>query len=285
MTIEQTVTVDTDPRAGLDWLGLRDRVAVVTGAGSGIGAAIAMEFAACGAHVVALDVHASGALEVADRAAELGVETLGVGADITDPDAVNAAAQRALERFGRIDVLVNNAGIMLPGELAAIDLADWQRVFDVNVTGYLLCARAFGADMRARGSGSIVHIASISASNPQSSSGAYSPSKAAVSMLSQTLAVEWGPAGVRSNVLSPGMTRTPLTESFYTQPGVTERRSAVVPIGRVGTPQDLANAAMWLASDRAGYVTGQDIQVDGGFCRTLMNHVPRPGYEAAPTAD
>lgn len=278
MSVESAVGT-TATAAGAEWLGLRDRIAVVTGAGSGIGAAIALEFARCGAHVVTLDIRAEAAGEVADQAGQLGVQALGLGADSTDPGALGAARDDVLRRFGRVDVLVNNAGIMRPGGLATVALSDWQRVLEVNLTGYLLCAQVFGAGMRERRQGSILHVSSISASHPQSSSGAYSPSKAAVSMLSKTLAVEWGPDGVRSNVLAPGMTRTPLTESFYAQDGVLQARSAVVPMRRVGLPQDLADAAVWLASDRAGYVTGQEIQVDGGFCQTLMDHVPRPGYE------
>ena len=135
-----------------------------------------------------------------------------------------------------------------------------------------------GRPMLRRGSGSVVHVSSVAASHPQAASGAYSPSKAAVSMLSRQLAFEWGPYGVRSNVVAPGLIRTPLSEAFYQVPGVLEARSAVVPARRVGTPQDLADVVVWLVSDRAGYVTGQAIAVDGGFTQTLMSHVPRPGF-------
>lgn len=262
-----------------DWLGLRDRVAVVTGAAGGIGAAVALELARNGARVAVLDLNLDGAVETAGLAADLGVDAVGLGVDIVDESSVAATANTVTERFGHVDILINNAGIMRAGDLATVGLADWQRVLDVNLTGYLLCSQAFGAGMRERGRGSIVHVSSISASHPQPSSGAYSPAKAAVSMLSQTLAFEWGPYGVRSNAIAPGMTRTPLTESFYTTPGVLEARNGVVPLRRVGTPQDLADVAVWLASDRAGYVSGQEIQVDGGFTRTLMSHIPRPGYE------
>ena len=129
------------------------------------------------------------------------------------------------------------------------------------------------------GRGSLVHVASIAASNAQGKSGAYSVSKAGVVMLSRQLAGEWGPDGIRSNVVSPGMVITPMSQAFYDTPGVTERRSAVTPMRRIAMPQDIADAVMFLASDRASYVTADEIIVDGGFTRTIMNLVPRPGHD------
>ena len=133
--------------------------------------------------------------------------------------------------------------------------------------------------MRKQKRGSIVHIASIAGSNAQGRSGAYSVTKAGVIMLSRQLATEWGPDGIRSNVVSPGMVVTPMSQVFYDTPGVTERRAAVTPMRRVGMPQDIADAVTFLASDRAAYVNGDEIVVDGGFTRTLMNLVPRPGHD------
>jgi len=130
-------------------------------------------------------------------------------------------------------------------------------------------------------SGAIVHIASIAASYPQSYSGAYSASKAGVVMLSRQLAVEWGSRGVRSNVVSPGMIRTPMTESIYQAPGVHEARRALVPARRIGRPEDIADTVVFLASERASYITGEEIIVDGGFTRTIMGVIPRPGFEKA----
>ncbi|MDT2004112.1 SDR family oxidoreductase [Rhodococcus opacus] len=263
---------------GADWLDLKDRVAVVTGAGGGIGAAVASELARNGVRIAALDINEDGALTTAEHLKKAGTDAIGLRVDIADESSVREAAETVAARYGPADILINNAGVMRSGDLSELSLSDWQFVLDVNLTGYLLCARTFGEAMRESGRGSIVHVSSISAAHPQASSGAYSPSKAAVSMLSRTLAFEWGPFGVRSNVVAPGMTRTPLTESFYEQPGVLEARAAVVPLRRVGAPQDLADVCTWLASDRSAYVTGQEIAVDGGFTQTLMSHVPRPGY-------
>jgi NAD(P)-dependent dehydrogenase (short-subunit alcohol dehydrogenase family) len=261
-----------------DWLGLRDKVCVVTGAASGIGRGIALAFAAVGAKVVALDREPDGCAQTADELKRQGATAMPLSCDVTDPDQVAAAAAATLTAFGRCDVLVNAAGILRPGDIASVSLADWNTLMQVNLTGYLSCAQAFGRDMLARGAGALVHIASIAATHAQAFSGAYSASKAGVVMLSRQVAFEWGPRGVRSNVVSPGLVRTPMSEAFYQAPGVLERREAVVPLRRIGTPADIADVALFLASDRARYVTGQEIVVDGGFAHTLMSHVPRPGF-------
>ena len=171
------------------------------------------------------------------------------------------------------------SGLLRPGSLATLPLDDWNLLLSVNLTGYLLCAQAFGKAMIERGRGAIVHTASIAGSEPQAFSGAYSVSKAGVLMLSRQLAVEWGPRGVRSNVLSPALVRTPMSEQFYQDATVLERREAAIPLGRVGTPEDMAQVVLFLASDRAGYVNGQEIIVGGGFEQMLMSLIPRPGFE------
>lgn len=193
-----------------------------------------------------------------------------------NPESV-AAAERASRAFGSCDILVNNAGMLLAGP--SVPMEDWNRLLAVNLTGYLLCSQAFGKAMIERGRGASVHTASIVGSQAQGFSGAYSVSKAGVLMLSKQLAVEWGPHGVRSNVMSPGLVRTPMSESFSQDPNVTQRRSAAIPLGRIGTPEDMAQVVLFLASDRAGFVNGQEIIVDGGFEHMLMSLVPRPGFE------
>jgi NAD(P)-dependent dehydrogenase (short-subunit alcohol dehydrogenase family) len=262
-----------------NWLGLYDKVCVVTGAGSGIGQAIATEFAKAGARVAAIDRDKDGCVATVEHVQKENVEALAVQCDISEPGSVSAAATEVLGAFGKCDVLVNNAGILRPGNLDEVSLADWNLMLQVNLTGFLLCSQEFGKDMLRRGAGALVHTASIAASQPQAFSGAYSAGKAAVAMLSRQLAFEWGPRGIRSNVVSPGLIRTPLSESFYQAPGVAERRAAVVPLQRIGAPQDIATTVAFLASSRAGYITGQEIVVDGGFAQTLMSHVPRPGHD------
>src|SRR5262249_25887937 len=229
-----------------DWLGLRDKVCAVTGAGSGIGRGIALAFAGVDARVVALDRAAESCAQTADAIKQQGGAALAIPCDVTDTEKVDSAAALALKTFGRCDVLVNNAGILRPGEIADVSLADWNALMQVNLTGYLICAQALGRDMLARGAGALVHIASIAASEAQAFSGAYSASKAGVVMLSRQLAFGWGPRGVRSNVVSPGLVRTPMSEAFYQAPGVLERREAVVPLKRVGAPADIADVVVFL---------------------------------------
>jgi NAD(P)-dependent dehydrogenase (short-subunit alcohol dehydrogenase family) len=261
-----------------DWLGLAGKVAVVTGAAGGMGRAMAAGFAAAGAAVALLDRDAAGCEALAAELAAAGARTLALGCDTTDEASTAAAARAVGERLGPADILVNNAGILRPGPLASLGVAEWNALLAVNLTGYLLCAQAFGRGMMERGSGALVHVASIAASNPQPRSGAYSPSKAAVAMLSRQLALEWGPSGVRSNVVSPGLIRTPMSEGFYATPGIKERREAMLPSRRIGTPADIADAALFLSSPRASYVNGAEILVDGGLGTVLMEQTPRPGF-------
>jgi len=258
-----------------NYLGLAGKVCAVTGAGGGIGRAVALAMAVAGARPVLLDRDAATCAETAAALAVVGVEAPCIACDVSDPTSVTAAAKQA----GPVDILVNNAGLLRPGPIATLPLEEWNRLLSVNLTGYFLCAQAFGAGMLERKSGALVHIASIASRFPQGWSGAYSVSKAGVVMLSQQLALEWGPSGIRSNVVSPGLVRTPMSEAFYQAPGVAEKRAAIVPLGRVAAPKDIADVVVFLASDRAGYVTGEDVCTDGGFGRVLMSLVPRPGFE------
>ena len=260
-----------------DWLGLAGRVCVVTGAGGGIGRSVAVNLAKAGAHVAAIDRDEQGLEKT--RAELSGNRHVIVPTDVTSVDSIASASQTIEKALGPAQVLVNAAAVLRPGTLDTLSLAEWNMVIAVNLTGYFLCAQTFGAQMRKARRGSLVHVASIAASNAQGKSGAYSVSKAGVVMLSRQLASEWGPDGIRSNVVSPGMVITPMSQAFYDTPGVTERRSAVVPMRRVGMPQDMADAILFLASDRASYVNGDEIMVDGGYANMLMNLVPRPGFE------
>jgi len=262
-----------------DWLGLSGCVCVVTGGGGGIGRATAVSFAKAGARVAAIDRDERGLEATLAELRKLGDGHLVVGCDTTSTESVTSASETIEKSLGACSVLVNTAAILRPGALDTLSLAEWNSVLAVNLTGYFLCAQAFGRQMRALGRGSLVHVASIAGSNAQGQSGAYSISKAGVIMLSRQLANEWGPHGIRSNVVSPGMVITPMSQAFYDTPGVTERRSAVVPMRRVGMPQDMADAILFLASDRAAYVNGDEIMVDGGYANMLMNLVPRPGFD------
>jgi NAD(P)-dependent dehydrogenase (short-subunit alcohol dehydrogenase family) len=262
-----------------DWLGLSGRVCVVTGGGGGIGRAVAVSLALAGARVAAIDLDERGLERTREELHEIGGSHAVERCDTTSTESITAASGTIEKSLGPCGVLVNTAAVLRPGGLDTLSLSEWNAVLSVNLTGYFLCAQMFGRQMRALRRGSLVHIASIAGSHAQGRSGAYSVSKAGVVMLSRQLASEWGPVGIRSNVVSPGMVITPMSQAFYDTPGVTERRAAVTPARRVGMPQDIAEAVLFLASDRSSYVTGDEITVDGGYVRTLMNLVPRPGFD------
>lgn len=264
------------------WLALGGQVCVVTGAASGIGAAIARSLAMVGAKVALLDRDIAGAQKLAAELTQSSATAIAIDCDTSSDTRVNAAAERVLNELGPCKVLVNNAGMLRAGALSEVSLADWNAVLAVNLTGYLLCARAFVAQMRMPNAenvgGSIVNVASISGLTPQTGSGAYSASKAGVLLLSRQMAVEWGAQGIRSNAICPGMIRTPLSASFYEEPGFEAKRAAVTASRRIGEPQDIADVALFLASPRSGYVNGAELPVDGGMSSMLMDMVPRPGF-------
>ena len=263
-----------------DWLRLDGQVCVVTGAAGGIGTSIVEALVAAGARVALLDRDADRTIAVAERLRTAGSDVVAIGCDIGDAASVSQAAERVERDFGPVDVLVNNAGLLRAGGIETISLDAWNAMLQVNLTGYMLCSQAFGRAMLARGSGSMVHVASIAARYPQTHSGAYSASKAAVAMLARQLAAEWGPRGIRSNTVCPGMIRTPLSEAFYQSGDIEARRSAMTASRRIGRPDDIANVVAFLASPRAAYVNGAELVVDGGLDAMLMDLVPRPGYEA-----
>ncbi len=226
------------------WLGLEGRICVITGAGGGIGRATALAFASAGARLVLLDRDDATAEQTRVMVAKGGAEAVVLPCDVSDPASVETAGAMSAQLVGACSILVNNAGVLRAGPLASVSLTEWNALLAVNLTGYLLCAQVFGRQMRAAGGGAIVHVASIAGSQPQGASGAYSASKAGVLMLSRQLAVEWAPQ-IRSNVVSPGLVETPLSQAFYAVEGVRQRRSAATPAKRIGRPEDMADAALW----------------------------------------
>ncbi|MEP6872758.1 MAG: SDR family oxidoreductase [Burkholderiales bacterium] len=266
-----------------EWLGLAGRVIVVSGAGSGIGRALAESLAEAGAKVAVLDRDANAAHDTTARIEQSGGCAIAVEADISNETSVRSAAAKVRAELGPVHGLVNNAGLLRAGALSDVSIDEWNQVLAVNLTGYLICTREFGKDMVAAGAGSVVHVASISAIHPQTASGAYSASKAGVLLMSKQFAAEWGPKGIRSNAICPGMIRTALSAKFYEEPGFEARRAAVTASRRVGEPLDIVEPAMYLLSDRAAYVNGTELVVDGGLDCMLMDMVPRPGFNR--TAD
>ena len=237
------------------------RRAVVTGAGRGIGAVIAQRLEEDGYEVARLDIAGDGVIRC----------------DVTNDDDVRAAA----EKVGPVDVLVNNAGIWRFTPLRDTSSGDFLDVIKVNVLGPFQMARAFVDGMIARGGGSIVNIVSIAGTNASPAVGSYTPSKAGLLALTRLMAVEWGPLGVRCNAVGPGLVPTE-GAGVYGDPEVKAARAAAVPIGRLGTPLDIANAVAFFASEQSSYVNGQALFVDGGLTQSLMTFLPRPKGVAGP---
>jgi 3-oxoacyl-[acyl-carrier protein] reductase len=247
-----------------------DRTALVTGAGSGFGAAMARLFADEGARVVVNDINEKAGEQVASDIRGSGGEALFVGADVTDGDAVRAMFEAAVDAFGGVDVLVNNAGYpQWNGPMTEVSEADFDRIFDVNVKS-VFHTSVHGVPVLRRSSRAVIlHIASTAAIRPRPGLVWYNASKAAVASLTYTMAQELAPE-IRVNALCPVATDTPMLESFMG--GATpEKRAqfiATVPLGRLGRPMDVAKAAVFLASDDAEFITGVLLPVDGGRCAT-----------------
>jgi NAD(P)-dependent dehydrogenase (short-subunit alcohol dehydrogenase family) len=248
---------------------LQGKTALVTGAGSGIGRAIAVLFAQQGANVVCGD-RAAAVEETVEAIRSAGGTAISVIADVRDEQQVEHLVQAAVERFGPIDVLVANAGINPPaGPGAEIDNAVWRQVLDVNLGGVFLCCKHAARVMEPRRSGSIVALASVSGMVGWGGSAAYIASKGAVIALTRGLAADYGRAGIRVNCICPGTIWTPMVEvQFADLPDREERIQRNADrhlLGRVGTAEDVAFGALYLASDEASFVTGSSLVIDGGF--------------------
>lgn len=258
-------------------------VAFVTGAGGGIGRACALAFAAEGADVAVVDIDELKANAVGQEIEGLGRSALVCVTDVANPDDVHDAVEESMQRFAQIDILVNSAIRMMPGPLESLPLESWDTVMNIGLRGYFIVGQAVGREMIARGSGVILNIASTGAHLPYPNTGAYSTCKAGAAMLAKCFALEWARHGVRACSISPGMIKTPMTEQLYSDPEILEGRSKCAPLGRVGEAEEVANVAVFLASDDAAYITAADILVDGGFVPSKFMHVPGK-YTAAQSA-
>ncbi len=247
---------------------LAGRVALVTGAAGDIGAAIAARFALEGAKLLCTDIDLDGAQRCADAAsAEAPGAAVATRCDVADAQSATAAVREAADRFGRLDILVNNAAA--PTRIAAvheIDEAEWRRSLDVNLTGAFLMSKAALPAMLRAGSGCIIHVASQMGHVGAPGRGAYGATKAALIQLARIMALDYGPKGIRVNSLSPGAVLTSRLTARYGSPAaVREALEPRYPLGRIGAPHEVALAAAFLASDDAAFMTGSDLLIDGGY--------------------
>lgn len=260
------------------WLGLENKVAVVTGAVGGMGRVICAELAKQGTKLVLLDLNKEVAESYAKELSEThGVETLALAINTTIEETVDKAVEKVKEKFGRVDILVNTAAMLRGCPLEDLPLGEWKQTIDVNLTGYFLVSQKFGKVMIDQRYGNIVHISTIASIFPETYSAAYSPSKAGVNMLSKQIAAEWGEFGIRSNCVLPCFVKTPLSEKFYEDPEVEAGRKALTANKRIGNTLDIANAVLYLASDRSDYTNGNELRVEGGFGIMMGDQVPKPG--------
>src|SRR4051794_4267322 len=211
--------------------------------------------------------------EVARSVREMGGDAISLSGDLSDSDVPARLVEAAASAFGGLDALVAHAGVGRPGNICDVSVDEWDWMFATNVRGAWLLAKSCYPHLKAS-RGAACFTSSQSGQVPHAGSGAYSPTKAALTMLAQTLALEWAPDGIRVNVVSPGMTHTPMTEKMYTDPEIKRAREGIIPLARIGDPMDVANVIEFLVGPLSSYVTGQDICVDGGFSKSILSHIP-----------
>lgn len=246
---------------------LSGKVAVVTGASRGLGRAMAEGLAQAGADIVITDVLDTA--EAVKAIEKIGRKALGLKVDISKKSDVEMMVKKTVEMFGKIDILINNAGIFKTAPAESMSEEDWDKVIAVNLKGTFLCAQAAGQQMIKQKSGNIINVASIAGLMAFTGSAEYNASKAGVILMTKTMAMEWGKKGIRVNAICPGLFHTDMTKDFDKDKAFMESIRQKVPLGRGGDPKELAGAAVYLASEASSYMTGHALVVDGGWTAGL----------------
>jgi NAD(P)-dependent dehydrogenase (short-subunit alcohol dehydrogenase family) len=249
-------------------ISFKDQVALVTGAGSGLGLATAQAFAAAGATVVFADWHEEAARSAAAAVTSAGGKALAIRCDVSKDDEVEAMVAKTIEAFGRLDVAYNNAGVQNAlAETADATAADYDRVMGINLRGVWSSMKFELQHMRKQGSGAIVNCSSLGGLLGGAERGTYHAAKHGVIGFTKSAALEYGTRGIRINAVCPGLIQTPMSDQMIAdgQGDALKAMEKMIPMGRVGRPEEIANAVLWLCSSAASYVTGQSISVDGGF--------------------
>ncbi|MBU0727550.1 glucose 1-dehydrogenase [Patescibacteria group bacterium] len=242
---------------------LTGKVAVITGASRGLGKAMAIGLAQAGADVVITDILDT--KKAVKEIESLGVKVMGLKVDVSKNTQVQNMIKKVISKFKKIDIFVNNAGVYFSTPMKGLPDKNWDKILDINLNGSMMCARAVGEQMIKQKSGNIINIASVAGISAFASSSAYNCSKAAIIMLTKTLAAEWAPYNIRVNAICPGIFVTDMTKGLIKDKGFQQMIKAGVPLGRYATPDELAGAAVYLSSNASSYTTGHALVVDGGW--------------------
>ncbi len=247
---------------------LRNKVAIVTGARRGMGRTHALKLAEAGAKVVVSDISEEDCQKVVEEIGNKGGEGLAVECDVSKKEEVDEMVRKTVEKFGKVDILVNNAGICQFKPFLELTEQEWDRTLDINLKGYFLCAQAAAKEMAKQKAGVIINIASIAMGQVGiglSNIAHYCASKGGIVGMTEALAVELSPFGIRINAIAPGLIETPMIDPVKQGPKTMEAILARVPLGRVGNPEEVSDLVLFLASEKSSYMTGSTVVIDGGW--------------------